>query len=194
MIFKFILVSDEVDDFRREIEIESDSTFLELHKAILESVDYTDDQITSFFACDDEWERLQEISLVEMDTASDTDCYTMADTHIDEFIEDEGQKLQYVFDTLNDRAFYIEVKEVITSKDIDKPVCTKKKGKAPKQTDDSFLTEDILAELSGKGKKGGKGGNVDDDIYGDFGDDSGFDDDELSELSDDINFDDSYEN
>ena len=38
MIFKFILVSDEEDEFRREIEIESDSTFLELHKAILESV------------------------------------------------------------------------------------------------------------------------------------------------------------
>lgn len=64
MIFKFIMVSDEIDEFRREIEIESDSTFLEFHKAILDSVGYTDDQITSFFICDDEWERSQEISLV----------------------------------------------------------------------------------------------------------------------------------
>lgn len=193
MIFKFILVSDEEDEFRREIEIESDSTFLEFHKAILESVGYTDDQITSFFICDDDWERYQEVSLVEMDTASDTDCYTMADTHIDEFVEDEGQKLQYVFDTLNDRAFYIELKEVITGKDIAKPVCTKKKGKAPKQIDDSFLAEDLLADINGKGKKGGKGGSVDDDIYGDFGDDNGYDDEELGELSDDISFEDSYE-
>lgn len=190
MIFKFIMVSDEIDEFRREIEIESDSTFLEFHKAILDSVGYTDDQITSFFICDDEWERSQEISLVEMDTASDCDCYTMEDTHLDEFIEDEGQKLQYVFDTLSDRCFYIELKQVITGKDLDAPICTKKKGDAPKQTDDSFLTEDILADLTGKGKKGK---NVEDDIYGDFGDDNGFDDEELSELSDDLSFDDDYE-
>lgn len=191
MIFKFIMVSDEIDEFRREIEIESDSTFLEFHKAILASVGYTDDQITSFFVCDDDWEREQEISLVEMDTASDCDSYTMEDTHLDEFLEDEGQKLQYVFDTLNDRAFYIELKQVITGKDLDAPVCTKKKGDAPKQSDDMFMPEDILAEINGKGKKG-KGGD-DDDIYGDFGDDSGFDDEELSELSDDLSFDDNYE-
>ncbi|MCQ2192719.1 MAG: hypothetical protein MJZ23_07685 [Paludibacteraceae bacterium] len=190
MIFKFIMVSDEIDEFRREIEIESDSTFLEFHKAILDAVGYTDDQITSFFVCDDEWERYQEISLVEMDTASDCDCYTMEDTQLDEFLEDEGQKLQYVFDTLNDRAFYIELKQVITGKDLDAPICTKKKGNAPKQTDDSFLTEDILADITGKGKKG-KGG--DDDFYGDFSDTDGFDDEELGELSDDITFGDDYE-
>ena len=84
-------------------------------------------------------------------------------------------------------------KEVITGKDIAKPVCTKKKGKAPKQIDDSFLAEDLLADINGKGKKGGKGGSVDDDIYGDFGDDNGYDDEELGELSDDISFEDSYE-
>lgn len=189
MIFKFVIVSDENDEFRREIEIESDCTFLDFHKAILEAVNYTDDQITSFFVCDDEWERYQEISLVEMDTASDCDCYTMEETTLDQFIEDEGQKLQYVFDSLNDRAFYIELKQIITGKDLDAPVCTKKKGNAPKQTED-FNAEDLLAEINGKGKKG-KGN--DDDIYGDFGDDSGYDEEELGELSDDISFDDNYE-
>lgn len=185
------MVSEEVDDFRREIEIESDSTFLDLHKAILDCCGYTDDQITSFFACDDDFERMQEISLVETETASDCDCYTMADTHLDEFLEDEGQKLEYVFDTMSDRSFLLELKEVVTGKDLDAPVCTKKKGKAPKQTDDSFLTEDLFAIVNGKGK-GNKGG-MDDDILNGFDDDGGYDDEELGGLSDDISFSDDYE-
>ena len=53
MVYKFRLLSDEVEDFRRDIEIDSDATFLDLHKAILESVNYPDDQMTSFFICDE---------------------------------------------------------------------------------------------------------------------------------------------
>ena len=34
MIYKFRLLSDEVEDFRRDIEIDSDATFHDLHKAI----------------------------------------------------------------------------------------------------------------------------------------------------------------
>ena len=49
MVYKFRLLSDEVDNFRRDIEIDSDSTFIELNNAILESVNYPDDQMTSFF-------------------------------------------------------------------------------------------------------------------------------------------------
>ena len=55
MIYKFRIVSDEVDNFRREICIDSDATFLELNDAILDSVGFTKDQMTSFFICDDDW-------------------------------------------------------------------------------------------------------------------------------------------
>ena len=37
MIYKFRIVSDEVDNFKREICIDSDASFLELHDAILDS-------------------------------------------------------------------------------------------------------------------------------------------------------------
>ncbi len=40
MIFNFRLVSDEVDNFRREISIDADATFLDLRNAICDSVDY----------------------------------------------------------------------------------------------------------------------------------------------------------
>ena len=40
MIFNFRIVSDEVDNFRREIQIDADATFLDLKNAICESVAY----------------------------------------------------------------------------------------------------------------------------------------------------------
>ena len=43
MVYRFKLVSDEVSNFSREIEIDSENTFLQLRNAILESVDYTKD-------------------------------------------------------------------------------------------------------------------------------------------------------
>lgn len=56
MIYRFTIISDEVDDFVREIQIDPEATFLDFHEAILKSVGYTNDQMTSFFICDDDWE------------------------------------------------------------------------------------------------------------------------------------------
>ena len=49
MIYRFTLISDEADDFLREIQIDPEATFQEFHEAILKSVGYADDQMTSFF-------------------------------------------------------------------------------------------------------------------------------------------------
>ena len=38
MLFRFLILSDEADDFKREIKIDSESTFLDLQNAILDSV------------------------------------------------------------------------------------------------------------------------------------------------------------
>ena len=104
MVFRFLLLSDEVDDFKREIQIDSEATFLDLHNAILDSVGYTKDQMASFFICEDDWSKKTEVTLVEMDTSSDVDNYIMEDTHLDELLEEEHQKLLYVFDYMTERA------------------------------------------------------------------------------------------
>ena len=52
MIYRFTLISDEADDFIREIQIDPEATFYDFHEAIVKSVGYTDDQMTSFFICD----------------------------------------------------------------------------------------------------------------------------------------------
>ena len=77
MIYRFIFVSDEVDNFYREIQIDSEASFLDFHKAILESVGYPDDQMTSFFICEDNWEKREEITREEMNTSSEIDNWVM---------------------------------------------------------------------------------------------------------------------
>ena len=136
MVYRFTIISDEVDDFIREIQIDSEATFFEFHEAILKSCGYKDDQMTSFFLCDDGWEKEQEITLEDMGTSSDEDCYIMRETPLSELVEDEKQRLIYVFDPLTERVFFIELSEIITGKDLDKAVCTRKDGIAPEQTMD----------------------------------------------------------
>ena len=165
MVYRFTIISDEVDNFRREIQIDSDATFLELHNAILKSAGYPNDQMTSFFICDDNWEKETEITLEDMGTSSDMDSWIMEETPLNELLEDEKQHLLYVFDPLADRAFFMELSEIITGKSLDEAVCTKSVGDAPQHVldFDQLMATQVAATA------------VDDA----FGDDEDFDLDEL---------------
>ena len=77
MIYRFTIISDEVDDFVREIQIDPEATFYDFHEAILKSAGYTNDQMTSFFICDDDWEKEKEITLEEMDDNPEMDSWVM---------------------------------------------------------------------------------------------------------------------
>lgn len=168
MVYKFRLLSDEVDDFRRDIEIDSDATFMELHSAILESVGYPDDQMTSFFICNDNWIKETEITREDMGGLSEDENYVMDGTVIGDLVEDEKQKLMYVFDPLGDRVFYMELSKIEFGKDIDAPVCTRSVGKAPAQTLD-------FDELMSKGNTNNAGDEFSEDFYGS----DEYDDDEI---------------
>ena len=146
MIYKFIFISDEVDNFSREIQINSDATFFDLHEAILKSVGYSTDQITSFFLCNDDWEKEVEITLFEMDTDSDVDNWVMDDAVLSELIPDEKQKLMYVFDNLNERAFFMEMIEIIPNKNLVASTCSVSVGIPPPQ----IISDDLLQETSSK--------------------------------------------
>jgi len=177
MVFKFVLLSDEADDFMREIYIDSEATFLELNDAILDSVGYTKDQMTSFFICDDYWEREQEITLIEMDTSSECDSLIMSETKLEEFTSEEGQKLTFVFDYLNERSFFMELLEVIPGKELEKAVCKVAKGTAPEQVLDDLFMDNPVTD-----KKGMAFFESEDFQLG-IVEDEEFDDEELDNLS-----------
>lgn len=133
MVYRFTIISDEVDNFIREIKIDSEATFFDFHTAILKSAGYKDDPMTSFFLCDEDWEKEKEVTLEDMGSSSDEDCWLMKETRLSELIEDEKQRLLYVFDPLADRVFFIELTEIIPGQYLENAICSRQKGEAPKQ-------------------------------------------------------------
>ncbi len=165
MVFKIKFISDEVDGFVRELKIDSDATFLDLNKIILESCGYPDDQLTSFHICDEEWRQHEQITREDMGAGSaDEDIFVMAETKLSEFIEDEDQKLDFVFDPFAERMFYLDVVEVIPSEHLKEAVVIRAKGEAPKQLEDFDMD---LTSL-GIAKTAGAAGivDIDDDFFG----------------------------
>jgi hypothetical protein len=155
MVYKFLILSDEVDLFLREIKIDADNTFFDLHEAILNSVKYDKSQMTSFVLCNDEWEKEQEITLVEMDAGSEYDNLVMSETVLSDYVSEEGQKLLYIFDYVSDRAFFIRLEEIITGKKLEKAVCVKSEDNPPQQ----IMIEDLSTIL--------KTENFNTEFYGD---------------------------
>jgi hypothetical protein len=174
----FTLLSDEIDEFVRVITIDSEAKFIDLNNAILESVGYDMTQMTTFFMCSDNWEKGQEITLLEMESSSEYDNLVMDQTSLDELFVDEKQKLLFVFDVFSERAFFIELSEIITGQDTDVAKCIVSKGEAPVQ----LLGEKVI-DVSSAQKA-----TIGEDFYGD----QDFELDELDEEGfGEMNFDDS---
>jgi hypothetical protein len=176
MIYRFILISDEIEDFRRDITIDSDATFFDLHEAILASTGYNNDQITSFFLCGDDWAKQTGITLIDMDSSSDKDIYVMDHCRLSELIDEERQKLIYVFEPLTDRCFYMELREIIPGKNQDKPQTIKSIGLPPRQLSS-------IEELDLAAPPATHNFDENEDLYGEFTDNENYDEEDLDNLS-----------
>lgn len=185
MIYNFRVVSDEVDNFKREIKIDADATFLDLKNAICDSVSFDKNQMCSFFICEGNWEKTKEITMEDMGSDSSEDVYLMDDTVLSDFIEDEGQRLIFTFDYMTDRSFFIEMKEIITGKTLKDPLCTLSVGNPPAQVVD-------LDEFEAKASAKAASASVDDLDEEFYGADSYNEDEFDVEGFDEMNFDDKY--
>lgn len=176
MIYKITFFSEEKDNFKLTFECNSDATFLDLHNAVLDAVKYPNDQMTSFFICNDKGEREQEVTLVEMDNSFEYDNMVMESTPLSELLTEPKQRLQYVFDPMFDRYFYGFLSNIAPGHK-DGIECVVKEGKAPKQLESPDLNDLTLGT-----------GDLDEDFYGS----DEYDPDELDpEGFGDMNFDDS---
>ncbi|MDE7397445.1 MAG: hypothetical protein K2M98_06940, partial [Muribaculum sp.] len=178
--FNFRMVSDEVDNFRREINIDADDTFLSLRNAICDSVDYDKNQMSSFFLCDDNWEKGKEITLEDMGSDSSEDIFLMEETPLVDFIDD-GQKLIFIFDYMTERCFFLEMKKSIPGQNLKDPVCVASMGHAPVQFMDLDEFESHNAATNTQ-----QAVDLDEDFYGS---DSYNDDEFDSEGFDEMTFD-----
>ena len=173
MIYKFIVGSEESENFKLEIVIDSEDTFMRLRNTILDAAGYERNQMDSFYICDDEWNKEKEVTYMDMDTDSDVDIWLMDDTRLDELIEDEGQKLKFVFDYMTERYFYMKLKEIILGKTLRDPLCQRKEGRPPRETIEEELPKPIIPKIDESSIE-----ELDAEFYGD----DGFNEDELAEF------------
>lgn len=166
MIYTFRIVSDESDDFMREIQIDADAKFIDLRNAVIDSVGFSSGLMTSFFICEDGWEKGREITQEDMGSDSSEEVYLMDESILSDFVEDEGQRLIFTFDYLTDRSFFMELRSTEPGRYLDKPVCTLSEGEPPAETVDLDEFDAKIDAKAAKAAAAAPGLDLDDEFYG----------------------------
>jgi len=147
MTIRLRIISGEDENFFREIEIGGGATFLELHNFIQKILNFDEGQMASFFVTDEEWQKNEEVTLMDMAMDETSDSFIMADTRLNKFIFEKKQRLLYVFDFFNERSLFIETFEIDGSA-CPGPKCLRANGDAPEQLDLSDLLGETMGEPS----------------------------------------------
>lgn len=153
MVFRFRMLSDENDDFVRDYEVLYDTTLLDFHRFILQSLEY-EECMASFFTADARWEKLREFTLMDMDDGSENAPVAMADVALGQVIRHTRDRLIYLFDLFGDRAYFLELtgtSQVLTDDVYPREIFAR--GETPDQYDPSkVIAEDdasIFADVMG---------------------------------------------
>lgn len=107
MVFRFRMLSDENDSFLRDYEVLYDTTLLDFHKFLIESLEY-EECMSSFFTADNRWEKLTEFTMMDMDVNSENAPVPMDKISLGQIIKKNRDRLIYLFDPFGDRAYYLE--------------------------------------------------------------------------------------
>lgn len=107
--YTFRVIIDTEEDIFRDIVILENQDFEELHQAIIKAFEFKGDQMASFYMSNEEWEKGEEISLMDMSLEDDKGPVKMKDILIGSRINNSHHKILYVYDFLMMWIFYIEL-------------------------------------------------------------------------------------
>ncbi|MFR9650265.1 MAG: hypothetical protein SNJ33_07315 [Rikenellaceae bacterium] len=109
IIFRLRMVSDENDNFVRDYLLEAQTSLVELHNFIIESLDY-EECISSIFSSNDEWEREVEYTLIDMGAEQSV---PMDGVRVCDLLRKEGDRMIYLYDAFENRGYYITLLEMM---------------------------------------------------------------------------------
>ncbi|MBR5465924.1 MAG: hypothetical protein IKU79_00705 [Bacteroidaceae bacterium] len=134
MTYRFLLFCEEIENFVMEIMISPHDKFLELHNLILKECSFREEGNHKFLICDENW-KTKEIIYLRNDKAIgyDEDLFLMEEISLEEFIEDNTQRIAYVYDTENRRTFLLELVEQIFGEETSHACVRRRKGCPPVQ-------------------------------------------------------------
>lgn len=164
MNYRFEISLPDSSDFRCEIAVGGEQTFLQFHEKIIEVLGYDGSQMASFYTLDRMGNRVKEIALMDMSEDDEEDSTWVMDvTCIHEVVNANCIELEYVFDFFNDRYFRVEYagEYIADSADV-LPVCLYCEGDIP---DQGGFEEDM------KWDSGGSGEDYDDSFMEEFSND-----------------------
>ncbi len=147
MVYRFLILSDEDENFRRELRINADATFLQLNDFLLASLGYDNHELTTFHLCDEEWHKEREITLLDMSFDESNSSLLMSECKLSDLLEEEGEHLFFVFDMLAERGLFMELAELDEEAEELVPRISFSQGDAPVQMIDLESASNRLSTL-----------------------------------------------
>jgi hypothetical protein len=136
-IYRFRISFEDFDEVVREIDIKSNQTFEDLHKAIHKSTGYSPEKSSSFYISTDHWIKGDEIAYLPNERKIARGVVLMENSKLLRFIEDPHQKFYYIYNFDRPFDFHVELVKIILDADpnVEYPALVKKIGEAPKIID-----------------------------------------------------------
>jgi len=136
-IYRFRISFEDFDEVVREIDIKSNQTFEDLHKAVHRSTGYSPEKSSSFYVSTDNWIKGDEIAYLPNQRKIDRGITLMENAKLSNFIEDPHQKFYYIYNFDRPFDFHVELIRIILETDpsIEYPFLVKSTGEAPKILD-----------------------------------------------------------
>lgn len=169
--FRVLLDSKSDKEVFRDIAIDNQENFETFYQTIISAFDLDNNQMASFFVSDDDWNKGEEITLMDMGFDEGNPPEIMAENLMADFVQTTSQKFILVYDFLNMWIFLIELQDVL-KEEVDSPKVLMKVGDVPDEMRSN--SSEQINEI-----------NFDTEKSSDFGDwDDEFDDSDFENIDD----------
>ena len=139
-LYRFRVTFEDYDDVVREIDVKSNQTFEDLHRAIHQSTGYNSEYPSSFYISNDQWIKGEEITYLPNQKRIDRKVALMDKVKLLSYIDDPHQKFYYTFNFDRPFDFHVELMKIILEETPGAayPLVVRSAGEAPKQFGNVF--------------------------------------------------------
>jgi hypothetical protein len=137
------IVADTQEDIFADLRIHKENNFLTIHDFLVENFHLDKLEMSSFFYSNDDWDKGEEITLMNMNIGDDQTVKFMESITINEVFKEKKFKFLYVNDFLNMNIFYVEILKESDLEDNETLKLLHKLGEyEPKKSEDILIMED----------------------------------------------------
>jgi hypothetical protein len=149
-IYRFKVSFEDYDDIEREIDIKSNQTFEDLHRAIHKSTGYNPELSSSFYVSNDQWKKSEEIAFLPNQRKINNGVASMENSKLSNFIDDPHQKFYYTYNFDRPYDFHVELVKILLEEESGKtyPCVFRSLGESPKMAGSIIIPPVAKAAIS----------------------------------------------